>query len=183
MEIKHKEAPMSGCCEEPAAPAELQCPVSGTRGRPVGLTTLDSLLAERAREKVDPEACYFFCPETSCAAVYYSADGDRTFTEADLTVPVWQKAPANPNVPVCYCFQYTPDMIARELAETGRSTTVADISAKMRAGLCDCERNNPQGGCCLGNVNTAVGEAKKKAQGVAANCATQERTACQPSIQ
>lgn len=154
---------MSDCCETNAAPAKAKCPVSGTQGRPVGHKTLESLLVDRAKGLIDTDASYYFCPEASCAVVYYAADGDQTFVDAELSVPVWQKSPANLDVFVCYCFEHTPGSIAKELEATGKSTVVADISAKMKAGLCDCEHNNPQGSCCLGNVNSVVTAAKKQA--------------------
>lgn len=153
---------MSDCCEKNRAPVKARCPASDTLGRPVGQDTLESLLVAQAVGRVLPEVSYCFCPEATCAIVYFSAAGDQTFTTAEVTVPVWQKAPTDPNVPVCYCFKHTPGSIALELDSSGRSTTVADISAKMKAGLCDCEHNNPQGSCCLGNVNTAVNAIKRE---------------------
>lgn len=147
---------MSDCCKPGPGPARAYCPKSGSPGRPVGHLTLESLLTPPSRALLDTDARYYFCPDATCPVVYFSVERDQTFAMTDVAVPVWQKTPTRLDVPVCYCFQHTPGSIAEELETTGKSTAVETISAKMKAGLCDCERNNPQGSCCLGNVNSVV---------------------------
>lgn len=60
---------------------------------------------------------------------------------------------------VCYCFGHTVGSIRDEVHRAGRSTVVADITAKIKAGACDCERLNPSGRCCLGEVIAVVKDA------------------------
>ncbi len=43
-----------------------------------------------------------------------------------------------------------------EIKNTGKSTAVESITKEVKAGNCFCERSNPQGTCCLGNVSKAV---------------------------
>jgi copper chaperone CopZ len=56
------------------------------------------------------------------------------------------------------------------LALTGRTTIPDRIKEKIQQGFCRCETMNPQGSCCLGNVNKAVREVRSKLamQGTAA---------------
>lgn len=147
---------MSDCCTVPLPTTKSHCPISGTLGKPVKLITLKSLLLEPAKARLDRNQDHFFCPAPSCSIVYYSGTGGEVYSAADLSVPVWQKASTDPGVPVCYCFSHTKTSIAEELQQSGKSTVVANIAAKVKAGLCDCEERNPQGSCCLGNVTTVV---------------------------
>jgi len=116
--------------------------------------TLEHLLTAQARTRL-LDASYFFCRGMSCDVVYFTADGESVFTKPDLTVPVTQKDPGDA-VPVCYCFGHTRASIYDEIRRTGTSTVVADITRRVQAGECACERTNPQGSCCLGNVSQAV---------------------------
>ncbi len=73
-----------------------------------------------------------FCKTPRCAVLYYGADGR-----------VVEKGAASVRV-----------------GETGESTIPDRIDAEIRAGRCACERKNPSGACCLGDVRKAVKEAK-----------------------
>lgn len=44
----------------------------------------------------------------------------------------------------------------QELEETGRTTALKEITIHTKAGRCGCEVNNPEGSCCLGNVNRLI---------------------------
>jgi mercuric ion transport protein len=59
-------------------------------------------------------------------------------------------------IPVCYCFGWTQEKIFSQIKQLGRSSAVEEISAKVKAGECACEINNPSGSCCLGEVNKVV---------------------------
>ena len=154
---------MSDCCAPADAAATATCPASNTQGRQVSLTTIAALLLTGTKARLRPDWHYFFCPEPACPVVYYAADDDDTITVSDLAVPVWQKSPHDPTVPVCYCFGHTAASIAEELQRTGQSTVLAAITTKVKADLCACKTRNPQGTCCLGNVATVVRLAAKQA--------------------
>jgi len=132
-----------------------RCPRTGTVGVPVPPVTLESLLQAEAQGRRVAEEAHFFCAEPSCPIVYFTRQG-ATFSTQDLVVPVWQKRPDDAETPVCYCFGHSLSTMAEELAQTGRCTAQLDIASKVKAGLCDCERRNPQGRCCLGNVAIAL---------------------------
>jgi hypothetical protein len=74
-----------------------------------------------------------------------------------VRVTVFQKS-TDPQRPVCYCFGYSVEAVQNEVRTQGVSRILEDIKARCAKGLSDCERNNPQGTCCLGNVQRLVQE-------------------------
>lgn len=155
---------MLDCCRsaQPEPSSKLRrailCPRCGGRGREVGTITLKSLLAPRALERLQPKSSYAFCPTPDCSVVYFS--DESIFTTADLKVPVFQKD-SGPDVPVCYCFGWTRRRIADEITATGKSTAVFHVAEHIKAGRCGCDVNNPQGSCCLGNLQAVVRELQR----------------------
>jgi hypothetical protein len=96
---------------------------------------------------------YFFCPTRECRVVYFSDDGQQQFMTNDIRERVYQKAPDDAVVPVCYCFNYRAGKL-RAASSTEYDQIVADINAGIQADQCACDLRNPQGSCCLGNVRT-----------------------------
>lgn len=158
---------MEDCCvigNEQSRPAQPgSCPESGHRGRQVQRITLQSLLDTDLRGLRD-DLSYFFCPASDCEVVYFTEDGNQAYAKDWLQVPVFQKEPWD-GVPVCYCFRFTPRDIWAEIARTGRSTVPAQITQGVRDGKCACEITNPQGSCCLGNVQRVVQAAERRGRG------------------
>lgn len=144
------------CCKpkEPSAAESATCKKCNHKGRSVQRITPESLLLSEALAKLD-DSQYYYCPSESCDVVYFSNEGDSYFHKSDLSVRVGQKEVDDP-VTVCYCFGHTRQSVCEEIRKTGKSTVQADITAKVKAGLCSCETKNPQGSCCLGNVGKAV---------------------------
>jgi hypothetical protein len=130
------------------------CPQDGTKGKPVQLITLKSLLVPVALEQLNPASAYTFCSSPNCPIVYFSEQG-QTFTTADLKVPVFQKN-VDENVFACYCFGWSRQRIREELNQSGKSNVVDRIMTHVKAKRCGCEVNNPQGSCCLENVRSVV---------------------------
>ena len=60
---------------------------------------------------------------------------------------------------VCYCFGHTVESIREEIDRTGQSTVLPTVAARVKAGDCRCELLNPDGTCCLGELNRVVKEA------------------------
>ena len=153
---------MSDCCEinqeKTSSSRENQkaCPVNGIKGKSVQLITLKSLLKPSALEQLNPESNYQFCQSSDCAVVYFSQKG-QVFTTDDVKVPVFHKD-GRETTPVCYCFGWTRQRIAQEIAQFGESSAVASITTQVQAKRCGCEMNNPQGSYCLSNVKTVVQE-------------------------
>jgi hypothetical protein len=151
-----KDGVIESCCAPNLGNAveTNQCPTCSSKGKKVDSITLKamlnvSLLAVR-------DAPYFFCRTADCKVVYFSGDGQQTFTKAQLRELVFQKESQNDDVPVCYCFQHSPASIGAELLNSGQSTVIVEINAGIKAGQCACEVRNPQGSCCLGNVSQVV---------------------------
>ncbi len=130
------------------------CPECRERGKPVDSLTVKAMLSVSLAQ-VRPVA-YLFCGTTDCPVVYFSEDGEQTFTTAQVRERVQQKEPSSGDVFVCYCFRHTPDSIRAEWETTGRSTAIDAVNAGIRAGQCACDIRNPQGSCCLGNVRAVV---------------------------
>lgn len=128
------------------------CPVSAARGQPVGRRTVAALLVDAGGVGEGP---FFFCPDPACDVVYFDTDGRETYGKARLNVRVGLKETDDP-IPVCYCFDVTVARLRDEIELAGSTNTPAWIKAKVAAGECACETKNPQGSCCLGDVNRAV---------------------------
>jgi hypothetical protein len=126
------------------------CPITHTKGKKVDGATVKSLLAVSLRHLQNTH--YYFCAEPDCDVVYFSEDGSQLFHTRDVREPVYQKEPNNPDVLVCYCFRHTLGDIQQELASTGTSSALEDVTAGIQAGQCACDWRNPQGDCCLGNI-------------------------------
>ncbi|MGB8929957.1 MAG: hypothetical protein WCC48_01770 [Anaeromyxobacteraceae bacterium] len=155
---------MSSCCSgescdktNVAWSTRTACPRCGAVGKVVGDDTIRAILkpghadALRALERR-------FCGTPSCAVLYYDAEG-RVVEKSAASVRIGVKEAEDP-IPLCYCFGFTRADVRREVAETGESTIPNRIDAEVRAGRCACERKNPSGACCLGDVRKAAKEAE-----------------------
>lgn len=151
---------MNKCCspsllkEETTSRWQRICPKDGTKGKPVELITLKSLLIPAALEQLDAMSAYGFCQSPDCLVVYFSEQGN-TFSINDLKVPIFQKD-SSETAPVCYCFGWSRQRISEEIRQLGESSAISSITAHIKMKRCGCEVNNPQGSCCLGNVRTAI---------------------------
>jgi len=134
------------------------CPQCGSKGRQIGPAALEVQLRKEAAELFQDIDGYRFCATPECDVVYFR-NGDDWFVQSDLKLPVFQKS-ADPNRFVCYCFEHRVGEITEEVATSGTSVVPAEIKAKCKTGLDECETKNPQGACCLGNVLSLVKQAK-----------------------
>lgn len=158
---------MADCCSiqtetkptaQPATTAKAQCPSCGQPGRPVATQTLKHIVQPAFLELAGKPG-FLFCPSPQCDVAYFHPDG-HVLHKADLRVRVGLKETEDP-VPICYCFGFTEAMAVGEIRATGKCTIPQRITAEIEAGNCACEVRNPQGSCCLGNVNAAVKKAMK----------------------
>ncbi len=136
------------------------CPTNGKLGKPVNSLTLKALLNRPLTELRNTN--YRFCPDPACPTVYYSEDGMHLLSESDLRERVYQKHPHADDILVCYCFQHTLGALRRDAAIHSTSTVAAEIAAGIKAEQCACDIRNPQGTCCLGNVNAYLKSAYSK---------------------
>ena len=151
---------VESCCEfhPPQVCPPTPCPVCQERGKAVARITLGALLKPERRPQIPAAEEFCFCKNPTCEIVYFLPD-QPLFRKNDLSVQVGLKEPNDPMVPVCYCFGWTPQKIRSEIESTGKSTTIEQIKAQVKAGNCSCAVTNPQGSCCLGNVATIVQQA------------------------
>ncbi|MCL6503851.1 MAG: cation transporter [Pirellulales bacterium] len=135
------------------------CPACSSKSKRVAPLTVRSLLKPEPAPRVREEP-YRFCPSPGCDVVYFSeTEPEHRFVLSELRVRLGQKE-TEPPIQVCYCFDWTTDDIERELRLTGTTSIPDRIKQLVRLGYCRCETMNPQGSCCLGNVNRAVQEAQ-----------------------
>ena len=160
------------CCATPNGQVQQErtvqiqnCRVCGKKGKKVGMETVKAMLAVTLHE-IQPDSSYLFCRTADCAVVYFVDDGEQAFTEDDLREKVYQKHADDDDVFVCYCFRHTPGSIHAELLETGQSTVVETVTQGTKVHQCACETRNPQGSCCLANVNAAVKRVKQELNAV-----------------
>lgn len=133
------------------------CPRCGQEGRSVSSLTIQSLVPASAQAGLRSLEGFRFCATATCNVAYFhSASGD-ILTCVEVGKTIFQKD-TDPERLVCYCFQHTVAAIQREFRNTGSSHIATEIKIKCARGLDDCERNNPQGACCLGNVQRVIRE-------------------------
>lgn len=155
------------CCAPTTPVAVTTCPVCGTTGRTVQLVTLKALLTPAALATLDPGEAHRFCADAACDVVYFSAS--RTYRQAEVKVPVFQKD-GRGSTPACYCFGHTRADLEQATREGGAGAIPQAIQTHIRAGRCGCEVNNPQGSCCLGNVNRTLAALQTPADKGRAGC-------------
>jgi len=143
------------CCEVPAGEVAPDCKECGNKGKSVKETTLRSLVKERNLGEIKSFDGFYFCETPSCKVVYFNNKQQIYLYKEDVKVRVGIKETEDP-VPVCYCFGWTQEKIFNQIKQLGSSTAVQEISAKVKAGKCTCDINNPSGKCCLGQVNKVV---------------------------
>ena len=128
------------------------CPVCGNAGRKVTAVTLDRHVAQPLRAELGDEAG--FCLNPACEVVYCNPGG-FVVRKGQTVLPLTVKD-AGDQVPVCYCFGFTRGDVRRDLAARGKSDIPQRIRQGVAEGRCACERENPQGACCLGNVARVI---------------------------
>jgi len=131
------------------------CPRCHQPGRPVPVKTVRAMVLPEVLAVLKEAGSYSFCPTPNCEVVYFNNVTGETICQDAVRVSVFQKS-TDPKRLVCYCFGYTVEAVESEVRAHGVSSILEDIKAKCAKGLNDCERNNPQGTCCLGNVQQLV---------------------------
>lgn len=138
------------CCKIPTT--SCPCPICGNPGRKVTPLTLNNHVSSPLREKLGDDAT--FCTNPNCDVIYCNPE-KFVVRKGETKLPVTIKDPGD-DVYVCYCFGHKREDLRRDLRENGRTDIPDQIRKGVKDGLCDCERKNPQGACCLGNVANAI---------------------------
>ena len=139
------------CCE-PTKKSQACCPQCNVKGRAVSFVTVSSMLAPEAATSFQEGA--WICKELACSVLYYGELG-QVALQNQAQVRGGCKETADP-LTLCYCFEITRANIEQEIAETGSCAIPGRIASLTREGRCDCERKNPAGVCCLGEIRAAV---------------------------
>ena len=146
-----------GCCDSKSEEEISQskgldnvCPSCGQKGAKVKFETPKALLNDCCVSKIKDNVDYKWCKTPDCEISYYSSKSDHFFKADELKVRATVKDDSL-DVHFCYCFNHTRQSVLDELRETGTSTVIEDIKAKMKDPGCFCETSNPKGGCCLAN--------------------------------
>ena len=142
------------CCS-PQPKGKAACPLCGKAAKEVLAKTLEHLLTDDAKEKLDSLEGFHYCKTPTCEAIYFR--GDEVLRQDALSVTVGLKEGASPAT-LCYCFDWSKEKIKEQIEATGKSTALEDIKAKMQDPGCSCEILNPSGQCCLGDVSKAIKE-------------------------
>ena len=145
-----------GCCSAQPKGKE-ECPECGVKAKGVLAKTVEALVKEEAKAKLECLDGFHYCKTPSCSVVYFR--DETLLTQVDMRVSVGLKEGATPAT-LCYCFEWTKEKIKEELQRDGETIALDDIKAKMKNPGCSCEVLNPSGGCCLGDVTKAIKELK-----------------------
>jgi len=138
------------------------CPVCGAKGRPIQPVTVESLAPDNVLERLRAREGFQYCPATDCAVAWFHTETSEVVDKGELKVRVGMKETSDPR-PICYCFAHDAADFEADIRQRGQTDIPAEIAAKCKQGLDRCEETNPQGSCCLGNVNRVVQAAKKDA--------------------
>lgn len=103
-----------------------------------------------------------FCLNPKCEVVYCNPSG-FVVRKGQTVLPVTIKD-QDDQVLVCYCFDFKRANIRRDLTQKDETTIPDQIRRGVKEGRCACERTNPQGACCLGNVAEAIKKIQEEVQ-------------------
>jgi len=129
------------------------CPQCGRPAKPVEGQTVRSMVAVSLRDV--PQGNYLFCPTRECPLVYFSEDGRALFLTSQVRERVYQKEPDSRDVWMCYCFRHNVGDVTLGTS-LDHEHILADINRGIKAEECACDLRNPQGSCCLGNINARI---------------------------
>jgi len=139
------------------------CPTCGTKGRRIKPITVESLARDAVLERLQTLEGFSYCPAPECPVAWYRPESGEIVDKTELKVRIGMKETTDPR-PICYCFGHDAADLEVDILRNGRSDIPAGIAAKCKQGLDRCEETNPQGSCCLGNVNRVVKEAGRQAE-------------------
>lgn len=122
--------------------------------------TLDRHVPQALRAAIGDDAA--FCLNPACEVVYCNPRGFVVHKGQTLQ-PVTIKDEGD-QVPVCYCFNFKRGDLRRDLEEGGKTDIPERIRQGIAEGRCACERTNPQGACCLGNVAGVIKKIQEAAK-------------------
>lgn len=129
------------------------CPQCESKGRAIKPVTLEAQVVPARLDRLAEHQGWRLCTTESCEVVYFR-DNEVVILGETRGVPFHKCE--DPQRLVCFCFEHSVAEVEADVYANGTSMIQASIRAECRAGRDDCERKNPQGRCCLGNVVRVV---------------------------
>jgi len=124
---------------------EIKCPHCTYVAKGVLEKTLNHLLKDDIKLKLQKLNGFHFCKNELCDIVYFKEN--QILMKNDIKIKLDK---------VCYCFNWSEEKIETEINNTGKSSALDDIKYKMKNQGCACEILNPSGSCCLADVKKVV---------------------------
>ncbi len=137
------------------------CPGCGNKGRSVDPLTIASLAPKTVLSRLPTRDGFCYCPTLDCPVAWFHPQNGEVVDKTELKVRIGMKETSGPR-PICYCFDHDAAQFEADVQRQGRSLLPTEIAAKCKAGLSRCREMNPQGSCCLGNVNLVIQTALAK---------------------
>ena len=147
--------PAHSCCDIKLSEDTAICRECSCKGKPVNEITIENLVKKPVIEEIESLNGFYYCETPNCGVVYFNNEQQVYLHKEDVKVRVGIKETES-SIPVCYCFGWTNKKIFEQIKRQGNSTAVKDITARVKSGECECEKKNPSGRCCLGDVNKVV---------------------------
>lgn len=145
---------------EPTAP----CPECGADARQIPTETVRNMVEPFENQTIENDIQYRICKTQDCPVVYFADELDQRFETDAIRVRANFKLAVDADpYPVCYCFGYDRSHVREDIAENGETSIDEWITERVQAEECACRWKSPLGGCCLGNVEETIGEAKDAA--------------------
>ena len=129
------------------------CPQCETRGRVIKRVTLESQVVDDRLDAIGDRDDWRLCLSATCDVIYFR--DDEIVVRGETRAAPFHKS-EDPDRLVCFCFEHSVAEVEADARANGNSTIRDTIKAACKAGEDDCERINPQGRCCLGNVGLVV---------------------------
>lgn len=144
------------------------CPRCEAKGRAIESVTLEAQVVPDRLAQLAEHESWRLCTSDSCEVVYFR-DNEVVVLGETRGVPFHKSK--DPQRLVCFCFGHSVAELEADVAANKTSTIQASIKDECKAGRDDCQRKNPQGRCCLGNVGQVVKQATPVAPQSASSCA------------
>ncbi len=142
------------CCSvQPKGKQE--CPTCKGKAKGVLGKTLEHILNDDVKARLECLDGFYYCKTPSCEVVYFR--GAEILTQKDLSAVVGLKDGAEP-ANMCYCFGWTKERMKEDIKQNGKSTVLEDIKFRMNTEGCSCEIKNPSGNCCMADIGKVVKE-------------------------
>jgi hypothetical protein len=113
------------------------------------MTLAHNVLPDLKLEIRDPNEWHLCLSDSGCEVAYFKGSSVVLLTQLPAR-PAHKTTDSHGFV--CFCFGYSRQDIADDFDRQGVSRIRDKIVEACRDDTCDCERLNPAGRCCLGDV-------------------------------